>query len=76
MAIHSSILARESHGQGSLASYSPYGCRESDMTKPLTLSRNQVVEVPCLTPALRIEHGAFKYQTQMLPASIFFKMGL
>ena len=29
----SSILPGESHGQGSLAGYSPYGCKESDMTK-------------------------------------------
>ena len=35
MAIHSSILAWESHGQRTLAGYSPWGCKESDMTKQL-----------------------------------------
>ena len=37
MATHSSILAGEFHGQGSLAGYSPWGCKESDMTEQLTL---------------------------------------
>ena len=31
--IHTSILAWESHGQGSLAGYSPQGCKELDMTE-------------------------------------------
>ena len=30
MATHYSILARESHGQGSLGVHSPWGCKESD----------------------------------------------
>ena len=33
MATHSSILAGESHGQRSLAGYSPWGHKESDMTE-------------------------------------------
>ena len=33
MATHSSPLARESHGQRSLAGYSPWGCKELDMTE-------------------------------------------
>ena len=33
MAIHSSILARESHGQRGLMGYSPWGYKEADMTK-------------------------------------------
>ena len=33
MATHSSILAGESHGQRSLAVYSPWGCKESDTTE-------------------------------------------
>ena len=33
MAIHSSILAGESHGQRSLLGYSPWGCKESDTTE-------------------------------------------
>ena len=32
MAIHSTILPRVFHGQTSLASYSPWGCKESDTT--------------------------------------------
>ena len=32
MATHSSILPGESHGQRSLAAYSPWGCKESDTT--------------------------------------------
>ena len=36
MATHSGILAGESHGQRSLASYSPWGCKESDMSERLT----------------------------------------
>ena len=37
MATHSRILAREIP-QRSLAGYSPWGCKESDRTKKLTLS--------------------------------------
>ena len=33
MATHSNILARESQGQRSLASYSPWGHEESDATE-------------------------------------------
>ena len=36
MATHSSILACESHGQGSLTSYSPWSCKESDTTEACT----------------------------------------
>ena len=32
VATHCSILPRESHGQRSLAGYSPWGCKELDMT--------------------------------------------
>ena len=32
------FLPRESHGQRSLAGYSDWGCKESDMTERLTLS--------------------------------------
>ena len=35
MAIHSSILAGEFHGQRSLVGYSPWGRKESDMTEQL-----------------------------------------
>ena len=33
MATHSSFLPGESHGQRSLAGYSPWGCKESNMTE-------------------------------------------
>ena len=33
MATHSRILAGKSHGQRSLAGYSPWGCKELDMTE-------------------------------------------
>ena len=33
MAIHSSVLAGESHGQRSLVGYSPWGRKELDMTE-------------------------------------------
>ena len=33
MATHSSILAWKIHGQRSLAGYSPWGCKELDMTE-------------------------------------------
>ena len=36
MATHCSILAWESHGQRSLAGHTPWGCKESGMTKWLT----------------------------------------
>ena len=38
MATHLSILPAEFHGQRSLAGYSPWGRKESDMTEQLTLS--------------------------------------
>ena len=37
MATHSTILPGESHGQRSLAAYSPWGCKESDTTEQLIL---------------------------------------
>ena len=36
VATHSSILAWRIHGQRSLAGYSPWGCKESDMTEWLS----------------------------------------
>ena len=33
MAVHSSILAWEIHGQRTLAGYSPWGLKESDTTE-------------------------------------------
>ena len=43
MATHSSILAWKSHGQRSLACYSPWGCRmakELGVTKPLNNNKD------------------------------------
>jgi len=39
MATHSNILAWKIHGQRSLAGYSPWGCKASDMTVPIMLLR-------------------------------------
>jgi len=33
MTTHFSMLAGKSHGQSSLASYTPWGCKESDTTQ-------------------------------------------
>ena len=41
MAIHSSILPGESHGQRSLVGYSPRGCKESNMTQQLSAKSTQ-----------------------------------
>ena len=38
MTTHSSILAWRILGQRSLVDYSPWGCRDSDSTEPITLS--------------------------------------
>ena len=37
IATHSSVLAWKIHGQRSLAGYSPWCCKEVDMTEQLTL---------------------------------------
>ena len=41
MATHTSILAEEFHGQRSLPGYSPWGCKELDMTKQLAYNSTQ-----------------------------------
>ena len=52
------FLLRESHGQRSLAGYSPRGHRESDMTERLTLS-------PQLTPEiLKFVSGRQNYKQE------------
>ena len=38
MTTHSSILAGKSQGQKSLVGYSPWGCKESDMTEKASAS--------------------------------------
>ena len=42
MASHYSILAWKIHGQRSLADYSPWGCKESDTTKQLSMHAHRV----------------------------------
>ena len=37
MATHSSILPGQSHGERSLVGYSPWGCKELDMTEHLSM---------------------------------------
>ena len=46
MATHSSILAGDSQEQRSLVGYSPWGRRESDMTKPTSHTHTEC-PVPC-----------------------------
>ena len=41
MATHSSILSWKSHGWKSLVGYSPWGCKESDMTEQLSSSSSR-----------------------------------
>ena len=45
MAIHSSILAGESHGQQGLIGYSRKGHKESDMTEQLSMQANNQEKV-------------------------------
>ena len=42
MATYSSILLRKSHGQRSEAGYSPWSCKESDMTEQLNKTKQKV----------------------------------
>ena len=42
IAIHSSILAGKAHGKRSLAGYSPWGHKESDMTYQLKTTCHKV----------------------------------
>ena len=45
MATHSSILAVKSHGQRSLDGYSPWSCKELDMTEQLTTVQHMFLTV-------------------------------
>ena len=46
MATHSNTLAwKKSHGQRSLASYSPWRCKESDTTEHLSVSQGNNMNV-------------------------------
>ena len=40
IATHSSILALKPHGQRNLVGYSPWGCKESDMTEKLNTEQD------------------------------------
>ena len=44
MATHSSILPEKSHGQKSLAGYSRWGRKDSNMTKQLSYAKENVVQ--------------------------------
>ena len=52
MATHCSILLGESRGQWSLGGYSPWGCKESDMTEQLTLFTIVIQKDVCSNMAL------------------------
>ena len=54
MATHSSTLAWRIHGQGSLAGYSPRGCRESDTVKRLTQLCNLCWFLPRCFPFVKL----------------------
>ena len=45
MATHSSILAWKIPWAEDMTGYSPWGCKESDMTERLTLSRSLYIHV-------------------------------
>ena len=53
------FLPRESHGQRSLAGYSPWGCKESDMTEATehthTTIRNVIFQLSQILPILYLE---------------------
>ena len=44
MATHSVLLPGESHGWRSLIGYSPWGCKESDMTEQLHFLSYRIIE--------------------------------
>ena len=44
MATHSVLLPGESHGRRSLIGYSPWGCKESDMTEQLHFLSYRIIE--------------------------------
>ena len=48
MATHSSILSKESHGQGSLVGHSPWGHKELDVTKCVHACTHTHVCVYCI----------------------------
>ena len=47
MATHSSIPAWKSHGQRSLAGYSPWGHKDSDTTERLSSAQYSLVDLQC-----------------------------
>ena len=67
MTTQSSILAWRFHGQGILVGYSPWGCKESDMTERLSLSLYKHV-----SKSVRSIHY-FLHFIQMLSSSIMNK---
>ena len=57
------FLPEEFHGQRSLAGYSPWGCREWDMTERLTLSLSRHIFYPFL----------FRWTFRLLPCLGYYK---
>ena len=58
MAVHSSILAWEIHGQRTLAGYSPWGLKESDMTERLKHTDTHIhTQTHTHTPVLVVQAG-------------------
>ena len=73
LATHSSILARESHGQRSLGGYSPQGHKESDAT--------EVIEnTPTVNSFSVVKKGGQRrpvlHCSQTLPSSFFYSKEL
>jgi hypothetical protein len=69
MATHSSFLAWRIRGQGSLAGYSPWVCKASDMTEQLTLS------LSCYLGEVKCDHcvrclGKHKTETDIINSEL------
>ena len=57
LATHSTVLPGESHGQRSLAGYSPWGCKESDTTERIMVNVSLYYNDTTKLPALISESG-------------------
>ena len=63
MAAHSSTIAYKSHGWRSLVGYSPWGCKESDMTERLHFTPWMDLETITLSEINQTQ----KYKYCMIP---------
>ena len=68
MATHSNILAWRTHGQRSLAGYSPWGCKESETSEHHIFTKQ--------TGKSYIERQAFPCPQQQCPQTKFFTLPL